>query len=149
MNLTVRSGITPRIPKLYETIREPGLSLSNWGMSFSFRLRSYHSQTREIRLRILTHNLAILWHRCYVLYRAGPSLLSELLRSFGTQTSDAIKYGVPANLVIQLMTMQLWRRLLYLTAFSIFSGWRKQRRLQRLLGQGLCFPGQERFRRQR
>ena len=29
----------------------------------ALRARNYHSQTREIRLRILTHNLAILWRQ--------------------------------------------------------------------------------------
>ena len=44
-------------------------------MRAALRARSYHSQTREIRLRILTHNLAILWRKYYVLYRAGASLV--------------------------------------------------------------------------
>lgn len=38
--------------------------------------RCHHSQTREIRLHILTHNLMILRHIIYVLYRAGQSLIS-------------------------------------------------------------------------
>jgi len=32
-------------------------------MSAALRARTYHSQNREIRLRIRTHNLAILWRR--------------------------------------------------------------------------------------
>lgn len=43
-------------------------------MGAALRARNYHSQTREIRLRILTHNLAILWRQYNVLYRAGASL---------------------------------------------------------------------------
>jgi hypothetical protein len=35
------------------------------------------SQTRETRLRILTHNLVILWRRCYVLYRAAMNRVTD------------------------------------------------------------------------
>ncbi len=44
-------------------------------MGAALRARSYHSQNREIRLRILTHNLAILRRPSDVLHRAGPSLI--------------------------------------------------------------------------
>jgi len=30
-------------------------------MGAALQVRTYHSQNREIRLRVLTHNLAILW----------------------------------------------------------------------------------------
>jgi ribosomal protein L37AE/L43A len=46
----------PLMPNLEETIREPGLSLSNWGMSFSFRLGSKAELQRE---HIVPKSLAI------------------------------------------------------------------------------------------
>ena len=39
-------------------------------MGAALRARNYHRQIREIRLRILTHNLAILWRKYDLLYRA-------------------------------------------------------------------------------
>ena len=42
-------------------------------MGSALRARNYHSQNREIRLRVLTHNLAILWRQVHVLYRADRS----------------------------------------------------------------------------
>ncbi len=39
------------------------------------RVQNHHSQTREIRLRILIHNLIIVKRMTYVLYRAKVSLL--------------------------------------------------------------------------
>ena len=40
---------------------ETVFSMLKRNMGAALRARNYHSQTREIRLRILTHNLAILW----------------------------------------------------------------------------------------
>ena len=44
-------------------------------MDSALRAQTCHTQNRKIRLRLLTHNLAILWRPFDVLYRAGPSLL--------------------------------------------------------------------------
>ena len=57
---------------------ETVFSMLKRNMGSALSARSYHSQTREIRLRILTHNLAILWHQYDVLYRAGQSPISTL-----------------------------------------------------------------------
>jgi hypothetical protein len=40
----------------------------------ALRARSYHSQNREIRLRVLAHNLGILLRQYHVPYRADSSL---------------------------------------------------------------------------
>jgi hypothetical protein len=40
---------------------ETVFSMLKRNMGSALRARSYHSQNREIRLRVLTHNLAILW----------------------------------------------------------------------------------------
>ena len=53
---------------------ETGFSLLKRNMGSALRARDYHSQNREIRLRILTHNLAILWRLSDVLYRADVTL---------------------------------------------------------------------------
>ena len=37
---STETGFTPLIEKSCETIREPGASFSNWGISFTFRLGS-------------------------------------------------------------------------------------------------------------
>jgi hypothetical protein len=50
---------------------ETVFSMLKRNMRAALRARNYRSQTREIRLRILTHNLAILWRQYDVLYRAG------------------------------------------------------------------------------
>jgi len=42
---------------------ETVFSMLKRNMGSALRARKYHSQTREIRLRILTHNLAILWRK--------------------------------------------------------------------------------------
>jgi Transposase DDE domain len=42
---------------------ETVFSMLKRNMGAALRARSYHSQNREIRLRVLTHNLAILWVR--------------------------------------------------------------------------------------
>lgn len=49
---------------------ETVFSMLKRNMGSALRARHDHSQTREIRLRILTHNLAILWRQFDVLYRA-------------------------------------------------------------------------------
>ncbi len=54
---------------------ETVFSMLKRNMGSALRARTYHSQNREIRLRVLTHNLAILWRPFDVLYRAGPSLV--------------------------------------------------------------------------
>jgi hypothetical protein len=42
---------------------ETVFSMLKRNMGAALRARTYHSQNREIRLRVLTHNLAILWRR--------------------------------------------------------------------------------------
>ncbi|MDP6745966.1 MAG: transposase [Candidatus Poribacteria bacterium] len=49
---------------------ETVFSLLQRNMGAALRARNYHRQIREIRLRILTHNLAILWRKYDLLYRA-------------------------------------------------------------------------------
>ena len=50
---------------------ETVFSMLKRNLGSALRARHHHSQTREIRLRVLTHNLMILRHITYVLYRAG------------------------------------------------------------------------------
>ena len=52
---------------------ETVFSMLKRNLGSSLRARYYHSQTREIRLRILTHNLMVLRRLIYLLYRAGQS----------------------------------------------------------------------------
>lgn len=52
---------------------ETAFSMLKRNLGSALRSRHHHSQTREIRLRILTHNLMILKRLTYVLYRAGQS----------------------------------------------------------------------------
>ena len=49
---------------------ETVFSMVKRNLGSALRARHYHSQNREIRLRLLTHNLAILYRRDHVLYRA-------------------------------------------------------------------------------
>ena len=49
---------------------ETAFSMLKRNLGCTLRARCHHSQAREIRLRILTHNLMILRHITYVLYRA-------------------------------------------------------------------------------
>jgi len=49
---------------------ETVFSMLKRNLGSSLRARYHHSQTREIRLRILTHNLMILKRLTYLLYRA-------------------------------------------------------------------------------
>ena len=53
---------------------ETVFSMLKRNMGAALRARNYHSQTREIRLRILTHNLAILWRLllCSIQSRTVP-----------------------------------------------------------------------------
>ena len=53
---------------------ETVFSMLKRNMGAALRARNYHSQTREIRLRILTHNLAILWRQilCSIQSRCVP-----------------------------------------------------------------------------
>jgi hypothetical protein len=53
---------------------ETVFSMLKRNMGAALRARNYHSQTREIRLRILTHNLAILWRLflCSIQSRTHP-----------------------------------------------------------------------------
>jgi hypothetical protein len=53
---------------------ETVFSMLKRNMGAALRARNYHSQTREIRLRILTHNLAILWRLllCSIQSRCVP-----------------------------------------------------------------------------
>ena len=57
---------------------ETVFSMLKRNLGSALRARNHHSQTREIRLRVLTHNLMILRHITYVLYRAGQSPISCL-----------------------------------------------------------------------
>ena len=52
---------------------ETTFSMIKRNLGSSLRARRYQSQSREIRLRILTHNLAVLKRLWHVLYRAGAS----------------------------------------------------------------------------
>jgi len=56
---------------------ETAFSMLKRNMGAALRARNYQSQTREIRLRILTHNIAILWHEflCSIQSRSVPSIL--------------------------------------------------------------------------
>jgi transposase len=56
---------------------ETAFSMLKRNLGCALRARCHHSQTREIRLRILTHNLMILKHITYVLYRAELSSISR------------------------------------------------------------------------
>jgi hypothetical protein len=53
---------------------ETVFSMLKRNMGAALRARSYHSQNREIRLRVLTHNLAILWRdiTCSIQSRTDP-----------------------------------------------------------------------------
>jgi len=53
---------------------ETVFSMLKRNMGAALRARNYHSQTREIRLRILTHNMAILWRQilCSIQSRLYP-----------------------------------------------------------------------------
>ena len=55
---------------------ETVFSMLKRNMGAALRARTYHSQNREIRLRVLTHNLAILWRRprCSIQSRSVPSI---------------------------------------------------------------------------
>ena len=52
---------------------ETVFSMLKRNLGSALRARSYHNQNREIRLRVLTHNLGILLRQWDVLYRATPS----------------------------------------------------------------------------
>ena len=54
---------------------ETVFSMLKRNMGAALRARTYHSQSREIRLRVLTHNLAILWRRppCSIQSRTVPN----------------------------------------------------------------------------
>jgi len=69
---------------------ETVFSMLKRNMGAALRARHYHSQTREIRLRILTHNLAILWRKFDVLYRAGPCRIARLTTAM---FSEAARLG--------------------------------------------------------
>jgi len=58
---------------------ETVFSMLKRNMGAALRARSHHSQTREIRLRLLTHNLAILWRQppCSIQSRSVPIKSSE------------------------------------------------------------------------
>jgi hypothetical protein len=59
---------------------ETVFSMLKRNMGAALRARTYHSQNREIRLRVLTHNLAILWRRsrCSIQSRSVPSFPLQL-----------------------------------------------------------------------
>lgn len=52
---------------------ETVFSMFKRNLGSSLRTRRYHSQSREVRVRILTHNLAILLSMCMFYNRAGRS----------------------------------------------------------------------------
>jgi hypothetical protein len=54
---------------------ETVFSMLERNLGSALRARSYHSQNREIRLRVLAHNLGILLRQYHVLYRAWLSLV--------------------------------------------------------------------------
>ena len=55
---------------------ETVFSMLKRNLGSALRARTHHSQTREIRLRVLTHNIMILLRLFYVPYRAGQSPIS-------------------------------------------------------------------------
>jgi len=57
---------------------ETVFSMLKRNLGSALRARNHHSQTREIRLRVLTHNLMILRHITYVLYRATCTRIHAL-----------------------------------------------------------------------
>ena len=57
---------------------ETAFSMLKRNLGCALGARCHHSQTREIRLRILTHNLMILRRLIYVLYRAGRLPIKNL-----------------------------------------------------------------------
>ena len=50
---------------------ETAFSMLKRNLGSALRARGYQSQSREIRLRIITHDLMILRRHCHVVYRAG------------------------------------------------------------------------------
>ena len=61
---------------------ETVFSMLKRNLGAALRARTYHSQNREIRLRVLTHNLALLWRcpRCSIQSRQPPiSVFSHLI----------------------------------------------------------------------
>lgn len=69
-------------------------SMLKRNLGSSLRARRYHSQTREIRARILTHNLAILLPIRYVPYRAAICCVSL---GWGLVTSCSARSGLPMS----------------------------------------------------
>ena len=65
---------------------ETVFSMLKRNMGAALRARTYHSQNREIRLRVLTHNLAILWRPRDVLYRAGRCPQTPGILRFAPET---------------------------------------------------------------
>ena len=57
---------------------ETVFSMLKRNLGCAVRARNYYSQTREIRLRVLTHNLMILKRTTYVLYRARLSAINNV-----------------------------------------------------------------------
>jgi len=73
INGKYRKQLARRFPKKTYGQRwqvETVFSMLKRNLGSALRARHYHSQTREIRLRILTHNIMILLWLYYVLYRA-------------------------------------------------------------------------------
>ena len=69
---------------------ETVFSMLKRNLGCAVRARNYYSQTREIRLRVLTHNLMILKRTTYVLYRAGQSPISRFyFLPYNTQTHNS------------------------------------------------------------
>jgi len=66
---------------------ETVFSMLKRNLGSALRARSYHSQNRELRLRVLTHNLGILLCQLHVLYRAGASpIISPLSAALTTRS---------------------------------------------------------------
>ena len=57
---------------------ETAFSMIKRNLGCAVQARNHHSQTRQIRLRVLTHNLMILQRIIYLLYRAWLSLINNL-----------------------------------------------------------------------
>ena len=80
---------------------ETVFSMLKRNMGSALRARSYHSQNREIRLRVLTHNLAILWRdiTCSIQSRTLPLMRLILWTPFLSNTPPLrySRYGLPSS----------------------------------------------------
>ena len=82
---------------------ETVFSMLKRNMGAALRARNYHSQTREICLRILTHNLAILWRKILCSIQSNSVTFNNrvkkcVLKSFIENSACSIKYFKTAPL---------------------------------------------------